>query len=344
MGFLERVSTEPELDDRLATPSAEDVSCCRRLDADILVLGAGGKMGPSLVRRVVRAMSAAGVRRRVIAASRFSTASARRELDEAGATTFAVDLLDPASVDALPDCRFLLYLAGRKFGSTDNTSLTWATNTIVPANVARRFSGSHIVAFSTGNVYPFVPVTSRGCVETDATLPRGEYAQSCLGRERVFEYFSRERGTPVLIFRLNYAVDLRYGVLVDIARAVKAGQPVDRTVSHFNAIWQGDANSYALRSLEGCASPPRVLNVTGREVLSVTDVAEYFGRRFGARPKFRSEPIGEALLSNAAACHTWLGPPTVSTEELVQAVATWIERDGRTLDKPTHFETVSGEF
>ncbi len=344
MGLLERVSTENELEDRLALPSDEDILCCRRLDADILILGAGGKMGPSLVRRVVRAMAAAGIRRRVFAASRFSSASARRELDEAGATTIAIDLLDPSSVDALPDSPCVLFLAGRKFGSTDNTALTWATNTIVPASVARRFISSRIVAFSTGNVYPFVPVSSRGCVETDATSPRGEYAQSCLGRERVFEYFSRERGTPVLIFRLNYAVDLRYGVLVDIARAVKAGQPVDRTVSHFNAIWQGDANSYALRSLEGCASPPKVLNVTGGDVLAVADVAEYFGRRFGIRPTFRGEPIGEALLSNAAACHAWLGQPTVPTDELMQAVADWIGRDGRTLDKPTHFETASGEF
>jgi nucleoside-diphosphate-sugar epimerase len=238
----------------------------------------------------------------------------------------------------------VLFLAGRKFGSTDNASLTWATNTIVPATVARRFPDSRIVVFSTGNVYPFVPASSDGCTERDSPAPRGEYAQSCLGRERVFEYYARQHGTPTLLFRLNYAVDLRYGVLVDIARAVKSGQPVDCTVSHFNVIWQGDANSYALRSLEGCASPPRVLNVTGAETLAVTEVAEYFGRRFGMHATFRGEPTGEALLSDARACHEWLGPPTVSSAELMAAVGDWIAHDGRTLDKPTHFEAADGEY
>ena len=344
MSVLDHLENEADLDACLSAPSAADIACCGRLDGDVLVLGAAGKMGPSLVQRIVRAMAAADVRRRVIAASRFSTSSSRSALDAAGATTIAVDLLDAASVDALPDSPSVLFLAGRKFGSTDNTALTWATNTIVPANVARRFARSRIVAFSTGNVYPFVPVTSRGSAETDAPSPRGEYAQSCLGRERVFEYYSQTHGTPTLIFRLNYAVDLRYGVLVDIARAVKAGRPVDRTVSHFNAIWQGDANSYALRALEGCASPPRVLNVTGAEILSVTEVAEFFGRRFDRRPEFRGQSAGEALLSDARACHGWLGPPDVAAGELMEAVAAWIARDGPTLDKPTHFETADGKF
>lgn len=344
MSLLDYLDTEADLDGYLSAPSAADVACCRRLDGDVLVLGAGGKMGPSLVHRVVRAISTAGLPHRVIAASRFSTPASRQLLDKTGAITISVDLLDRASVDRLPDSSSVLFLAGRKFGSTDNTALTWATNTIVPANVASRFAGSRIVAFSTGNVYPFVPVSSRGSNETDPPAPRGEYAQSCLGRERVFEYYSREHGTPALLFRLNYAVDLRYGVLVDIARAVKTGRPVDRTISHFNAIWQGDANSYALRSLEGCASPARVLNVTGAEILPVTDVAEFFGRRFGKRPEFRGSPTGEALLSDARACHEWLGPPHVAADELMDAVAIWIGRDGRTLDKPTHFETADGKF
>jgi len=344
MPLIDHLETEADLDACLAAPSAADIDMCRRLEGDVLVLGAAGKMGPSLVMRIARAMAAAGTRRRVIAASRFSIPSSRQALDDAGATPIAVDLLDPSSVDALPDSSSVLFLAGRKFGSTDNTSLTWATNTIVPANVARRFATSRIVAFSTGNVYPFVPVSSRGSVESDAPAPRGEYAQSCLGRERVFEYYSREHGTPTLLFRLNYAVDLRYGVLVDIARAVKDGRQVDRTVSHFNAIWQGDANSYALRALDGCASPPRVINVTGAETLSVTDVAEFFGRRFGKRPEFRGQPAGEALLSDARACHEWLGLPAVSAAELMDAVASWLDRGGRTLDKPTHFETADGKF
>jgi len=344
MSLLDHLDTEADLEAHLSAPSAADVACCKRLDGDVLILGAAGKMGPSLVRRIARAMSDAGVRHHVIAASRFSSPASRREIDESGATTIAVDLLDPGSVAALPESPYVLFLAGRKFGSTDNVSLTWATNTIVPANVARRFPRSRVVAFSTGNVYPFVPVSSRGSVESDALAPRGEYAQSCLGRERVFEFYSREQGTQALLFRLNYAVDLRYGVLVDIASAVRAGRPLDRTVSHFNAIWQGDANSYALRALEGCTSPPRALNVTGAEVLSVTDVAELFGRRFGKRPEFCGTPSGEALLSDARACHEWLGSPSVSAEELTEAVARWLERGGRTLDKPTHFETADGKF
>jgi hypothetical protein len=289
-------------------------------------------------------MSKAGVHHRVIAASRFSSPEAKRSIEAAGATALAVDLLDPASVRSLPECANVLFLAGRKFGSTDNSSLTWAINTIVPAKVARRFPRSRIVAFSTGNVYPFVPVSSTGSIETDALAPRGEYAQSCLGRERVFEYYSQANATPVVLFRLNYAVDLRYGVLVDIARAVKAQQPVDRTVSHFNVIWQGDADSYALRSLEGCASPARPLNVTGAEKLAVTEVAEYFGRRFGVQPQFRGTSTGEALLSDARVCHAWLGLPEVSSAELMDAVANWLGRNGRTLDKPTHFETADGRY
>ena len=274
MSLLNELTTEVDLEDRLSAPSEPDIASCRRLGGDVLILGAAGKMGPSLAQRIVRAMSAAGVHHRVIAASRFSSPGVKRSVEDAGATALSVDLLDSESVRTLPDCPNVLFLAGRKFGSTDNSSLTWATNTIAPANVARRFPASRIVAFSTGNVYPFVPVSSRGCTEHDGPAPRGEYAQSCLGRERVFEYYSREHGTPTLLFRLNYAVDLRYGVLVDIARAVRAGQPVDRTVSHFNVIWQGDANSYALRSLEGCSSPPRALNVTGAGTLAVTEVAE----------------------------------------------------------------------
>jgi nucleoside-diphosphate-sugar epimerase len=344
MTALDHLETEDELEQCLSAPSEQDIACCRRLDGDILVLGAGGKMGPSLVRRVARAMAMAASSHRTIAVSRFSSPSMRKALDEVGATTIAADLVDPTSTEHLPDTPWVLFLAGRKFGSTDNPSLTWATNTIVPANVARRFAGSRIVAFSTGNVYPFVQVTSRGSTETDPLLPHGEYAQSCLGRERVFEYYSRENGTPTLLFRLNYAVDLRYGVLVDIARAVRAARPVDRTVSHFNAIWQGDANSYALRCLEGCASPPVALNVTGPEILSVTEVAEYFGRRFGTRPVFSGVPRGDALLSDARRCHQWLGLPEVPATSLMSAVASWIERDGRTLDKPTHFEATGGQF
>jgi nucleoside-diphosphate-sugar epimerase len=344
MGLLEHLTTDADLEDRLSTPIEADIACCRRLDGDVLVLGAAGKMGPSLVRRIIRASSAAGVRRRVFAASRFATSTGRDSLSAIGATVIVADLLDPDSVAALPDCPNVLFLAGRKFGSTDDTALTWAINTVVPVHVARRFPKARIVVFSTGNVYPFVSPESGGSVESDPPSPRGEYAQSCLGRERVFEYFSKHHGAPTLLFRLNYAVDLRYGVLVDIARAVKSGQPVDLTVSHMNVIWQGDANSYAFRALEGCTSPARVLNVTGPETLSVVDVAEFFGQRFGVRPAFRGTPCGTALLSNAEACHQWLGRPEVSAPELMGAVARWLEHGGATLEKPTRFEVTDGVF
>jgi nucleoside-diphosphate-sugar epimerase len=342
--LLDHLASEADLEEYLSAPSAADIAVCRRLPGDIIVLGAAGKMGPSLVRRIVRASDAAGTKRRVIAVSRYSSAAAREDIERAGGLAISADLLDPDQVAALPDCPNVLFLAGRKFGSADDSSLTWAINTMVPATCARRFSRARIVAFSTGNVYPFVPVTSGGSREEDQPDPRGEYAQSCLGRERIFEYFSRHHGTPTLIYRLNYAVDLRYGVLVDIARKVQAGQPVDRRVSHVNAIWQGDANSYALRALEGCTSPARVLNVTGPELLSVVEVAEFFGRRFGVRPVFTGEPQGEALLNNAASCHAWLGPPDVSADMLMGAVAHWLQHGGRTLDKPTKFEVTSGKF
>ena len=344
MGLLDHLMTEADLEDRLSTPSDADIACCRRLKGDVLVLGAAGKMGPSLVRRIVRASAAAGIRRQVIAVSRFSSASSRELIESAGAKTISADLLDPDSLAALPDCPNVLYLAGRKFGSTDDVTLTWAVNTVAPVYVARRFPRARQVVFSTGNVYAFVPQASAGSVESDSPSPRGDYAQSCLGRERVFEYFATRHNSPTIIFRLNYAVDLRYGVLVDIARAVMARQPVDRTVGYVNVIWQGDANSYALRALEGCSVPARILNVTGPEILSVTDVAEFFGRRFGVRPTFRGTPGGEALLSNASACHRWLGPPQVSAEELMTAVGNWLDHGGRTLDKPTRFEVANGAF
>jgi nucleoside-diphosphate-sugar epimerase len=344
MGLLDHITTDADLEDRLSRPSEADVACCARLDGDVLVLGAAGKMGPSLVRRIVRASDAAGVPRRVLAAARYSSPSARELIAASGATAIVADLLDPSAVAALPESPNVLFLAGRKFGSTGDESMTWAINTIVPALVARRFSRSRIVVFSTGNVYPFVSPESGGAVESDPPAPRGEYAQSCLGRERVFEYYSRHHGTPALIYRLNYAVDLRYGVLVDIARAVLDGRPVDRTVSHFNAIWQGDANSYALRALEGCTSPARVLNVTGLETLSVTEIADFFGRRFGIEPTFGGIASGTALLSNAAACQTMFGSPEVSTAELLDAVADWLLRGGGTLNKPTHFEVTDGVF
>jgi nucleoside-diphosphate-sugar epimerase len=254
------------------------------------------------------------------------------------------DLLDRKQVGRLPDCPYVLYLAGRKFGSWESPELTWAMNTMAPAIVADRFRHSRVVVFSTGNVYPLRQVESGGSREEDAPAPVGEYAQSCLGRERTFEYFANQHGLQCLLFRLNYAVDLRYGVLVDIARKVFDGAPVDLTVPAFNVIWQRDANSYALRSLEHCAVPPRALNITGTETLSVRETAEYFARRFSRACRFRGVEGSFALLSDSSASRALLGPPSVSSERLMEMVADWVVAGGPSLNKPTHFEVSDGKF
>jgi nucleoside-diphosphate-sugar epimerase len=331
------IRTPADLESALSTPIEDDIACLRRLDGDILILGAAGKMGPSLARLCRNAADAAGRPRRVIAVSRSVTA-------QPGIEAISCDLLQRDDVAKLPDCPNVLYLAGRKFGSSGNPELTWAMNALVPATVAERFRNSRIVAFSTGNVYPFREVQSGGSVETDALGPVGEYAQSCLGRERVFEYFAGKYGTQVLLFRLNYAVDLRYGVIVDIARKVYSEEPVDLGVPAFNVIWQRDANSYALRSLEFCDNPPRPLNVTGAETLHVRAVAAWFAERFRKPCRFRGVEGSTALLSNASACFRLMGPPTVSSEQLMEMAAAWIEAGGASLDKPTHFEVADGKF
>ena len=341
MNFIESVE---DLEERLAMPSSLDRETVRRLEGDVIILGAGGKMGPSLSRRIRRAADAAGMRRRVIAVDAFLSAPLVNELHGEGIETIACDLLNRNEVVKLPVCANVLFLSGRKFGSTDRPDLTWATNTVIPAHVASHYRSSRIVAFSTGNVYPLVKLNSGGSVETDAPGPVGEYAQSCLGRERIFEYYSQEYGTPCLLFRLNYAVDLRYGVLVDIARKVFTGQPVNLTVPALNAIWQGDANSYALRCLEHCSSPARVLNVTGPEIISVRRAAESFAEMFHREPVYKGEEGDRAFLSNASLCHSLLGFPEVKLEVLLQWVAHWVERGGVSLEKPTKFDVADGRY
>jgi nucleoside-diphosphate-sugar epimerase len=335
--LTEEIRTAAGLERALATPSAADIACLSRLEGDVLVLGAGGKMGPSLARLCRNAADAAGKPRRVIAVSRGIESAP-------GVEAVRCDLLDRSQVARLPEARNVLYLAGRKFGSTGNPELTWAMNAVVPAIVAERFPASRIVAFSTGNVYPFRDPGRGGATESGPPAPVGEYAWSCLARERVFEHYSKQNGAPCLLYRLNYAVDLRYGVLVDIARKVHGGEPVDITVPAFNVIWQRDANSYALRALEHCATPARILNVTGPEILPTRDVAQWFAKRFGRECRFQGTPGPLALLSDASECLRLMGPPTVTAEHLMEMVAVWIESGGASLDKPTHFEVADGKF
>ncbi len=344
MALPTQIDSERQLEEVLAEPSEADVAAAAGIPGDLLIVGAGGKMGPSLARRIRHAVERSGSRSQVWAASRFSSAAVREELDAAGIRTQVCDLLDPAQITALPSCPNVLFLAGRKFGTLDRTDLTWMTNTVVPARVAERFHQSRMVVFSTGNVYPLVEGTGAGCAEGTAPAPVGEYAQSCLGRERVIEYVSRETGMAALLFRLNYAVDLRYGTLVDIARQVLHGEPIDLTVGFFNAIWQGDANSYALRSLGLCVSPPAVLNVTGPERISVREAALWFGGVFARPPVFVNREGPLALLSDSTRCRARLGEPQVSFERLRDWVAHWVRGGGRSLNKPTHFEVADGRF
>lgn len=337
--------SEDELDDLLAAPTAETVEAAARLGGDLLVLGAGGKMGPSLAALARRSIDAAGVPHRVICVSRFSAAGVQDWLSAAGVETIACDLLERDQLASLPDAPNVLYLAGMKFGTSGAPEQTWALNCYLPAIVAERFRDSRVVALSTGNVYPLVSVSSRGATESTPTGPVGEYAQSCLGRERMFQYMASKRGQRTLLVRLNYATDLRYGVLLDIALKVHRGEPVDVSVSWVNSIWQGDANGVLLRAFPLCANPPDVLNVTGPEILSVRQAAQRFAELLEApAPTFVGTESDLAFLSDASRCHALFGPPRITGETLIEWTADWVRRGGPTLGKPTHYETRDGTY
>lgn len=320
---------EAELDSLLAAPSDADRAALADV-SELLVLGAGGKMGPSLVARARRAAPHANI-----------IAVARTNPNMAGVRSIAADLLDRAQIESLPDSPNVIFLAGRKFGSDGNQPLTWATNALLPALVAERYRRARIVALSSGNVYP---LTRNGATEQTPPAPVGEYAQSVLARERMFEYFSERHRNSVALLRLNYAIDLRYGVLLDIGQAVFRRQPISLTMAAVNVIWQGDANSVALRSLALAASPPFVLNVTGPETLRVRDIAERFGQIFEIEPVFRGVEGETALLSDASLCHRLLGPPSIHAEDLIVMTARWIQAGQPIWDRPTHFEVRDGKF
>ncbi|MBL0175901.1 MAG: NAD-dependent epimerase/dehydratase family protein [Ignavibacteria bacterium] len=340
----DRIDSEAQLDELQSRPVPELPDLFRALDGDLLVLGAGGKMGPTLARLARRAADESGVTKRVIAVSRYSDPLIRKTLDTCGVETIEADLLDRAQLASLPDARNVLFLAGRKFGSADNLPLTWAMNVLLPGMVMERFAESRIVALSTGNVYPLSRVAEGGCPETHPADPVGEYAQSCLGRERMVQHGSATRGTPAAIIRLNYAIDMRYGVLLDIAQRVRAGTPVDLRTGHVNVIWQRDANAAALLALDICASPPRILNVTGSAVLSVRAIAQHLGALLDREPLFTGVEADTALLSDATQFHEIMPFEKIPIDDMLRWTADWVKRGLPTWNKPTHFETRDGSF
>lgn len=336
--------SESELEDRLSAPNEGVVRALAQCPGDVIVLGAGGKMGPSLCRMLRRAADVAGDKRSIVAVSRFSDAQAAAQLQDHGIVVERAELSDPEALRRLPNGPNVVLMTGYKFGTSSEPWRTWGTNAVIPAFVAERYGASRIVAFSTGNVYALGSVRRGGSREDDELAPQGEYAWACVARERVLEHASRTRGTRISIVRLNYAVDLRYGVLVDLAQRVAAGQAIDLRMGHVNVIWQGDANAQAIQSLALAASPPFVVNVTGSDIVSVRAAAQELGRLLNREPRFVGQEASEALLSSTARAQELFGPPAVSTTTLIDWVADWISRGGRMLGKATHYEERGGRY
>jgi nucleoside-diphosphate-sugar epimerase len=328
------------LDDLLCRPSQALIDDLNKVDGDIMILGVAGKMGPTLAGLAKAALPG----RRVIGVARFSEPGAREWLHGRGIETIACDLLDEAAIKALPKAENIVFMAGRKFGAEGDLSLTWAMNAHVPALVAQAFCHSRIVAFSTGCVYPFVPVNGKGSDESMPPNPPGEYAQSCVGRERMFEYFSRKFSTPGRLFRLNYAIDMRYGVLHDIATKILGGKPIDVSLGHVNFIWQGDASSQALRCLAHCDTPTSPINVSGHEILAVRDLAAKLGARLGREPLIVGKEEPTAWLTDTSQAVKMFGLPLVDTEQLIKWTADWVARAMPSLGKPTKYEVRDGRY
>jgi nucleoside-diphosphate-sugar epimerase len=344
MALPARIENVDHLEDLLSEPTPAVVETLRRLEGDVILLGAGGKMGPTVARMVRRGSDLAGVRRRVLAVARFSDAALPARLQQHGVETIACDLLDPVQLERLPEAPNVVLMTGMKFGSTGKEARTWAMNVWLPGSVCRKFQHSRIVAFSTGNVYPLTPVTRGGSLESDPLLPAGDYAMSCVGRERIVSWFSETLKIPLVLLRLNYANEMRYGVLVDIARKVHAGEAVDLTMGNLNAIWQGDASAMALAAFDHVAVPPCVLNLAGPETLSVRGLAEQFGELLKRPVRFTGNESPDAFLSNSQRAHQLFGYPQVSVRQMVEWIADWVARGGESLGKPTNFEVRDGKF
>ncbi|HEX8550034.1 MAG TPA: NAD-dependent epimerase/dehydratase family protein [Abditibacteriaceae bacterium] len=348
MKTLSQIEAFPQneiaVEELLSRPTSGVLASLEKLTGDIVILGVAGKMGVTLSMMARRALDELGRKDKVIGVARFSDPTAATRLNGAGIETVKCDLLDREQIRALPDAPNVLFLAGQKFGTSSGPELTWAMNTLVPANACEKYASSRIVAFSTGCVYPLVPITSGGARENHDLAPPGDYANSCVGRERIFTHYSKKNGTPVSIYRLNYAIDFRYGVLLDIAQKVWNSEAVDVTMGHANVIWQGDANAQAIQCLEHAANPPQVFNVTGPEVVSLRALANRFGTLFDKEVTVVGQEAETAWLSHSGKANSTFGYPSVALDTMTEWVAQWVQNEGKTLGKPTHFEEREGKF
>lgn len=339
-----KIESEDQLDNLLSSPRVQLVEFIRTISSPLLILGGGGKMGPSLAVLARRAAEAAGHRLQIVSVSRFSDPSVSRWLQDHGVGTISLDLMSRDSYHNLPDAENILYLVGLKFGTSANPSLTWATNTLAPSYTCERFPNAKIVALSSGNVYPVSSISGPGSLETDKLEPLGEYSNSCVARERIFEYYSEKNGTPVALIRLSYAVDLRYGVLYDIARNVFNGNRISLANGYLNCIWQGDANEMIIRALGLTSSPAYPINLTGTAWYSVRELALQFGARMGKEVLFDGIEAENALLSNTSRLVEKFGSPPTTMDQMIGWTANWVMAGGRSFNKPTHFEVRDGKY